>query len=190
MAQAPAGYGSVSEPPRKRHRVVRGVSVVLAVGAVLGVGAAAYSRGVNNDDSTANLAGSRDLPAVSDPVTEPLDRPASENAAPAPTRSDAATTKEPAKVKIGELRLRYDDTGLASTSLPITVTNNGSATRSFDVKVVAKSREGNKITSDTGTAANLRPGQSAQVQVLELVNPKLVDQLRDATFEVSEIFAY
>lgn len=162
--------------------------MVLAVGAVLGVGAAAYSRGVHNDGPTTPLAGARELPTSPDAVTAPL---AQESAAqPATSRSDAAKSKEPAKVKIGQLRLAYDDMGLTRTSLPITVTNNGTATRSFDVKVVAKSREGNKITSDTGTAANLRPGQSAQVQVLELVNDSLIDQLREATFEVSEIFAY
>jgi hypothetical protein len=168
--------------------VARGVSIVLAVGAVLGVGAAAYSRGVNNDAPTTPLAGSRDLPTTPGAVAAPLGQTSAPKAAPA--RSDAARAKEPAKVKIGALRLAYDDMGLTRTSLPITVTNNTNQTRSFDVKVVAKSPEGNKITSDTATAANLRPGQSAQVQVLEIVNQKLIDELKQATFEVAEIFAY
>lgn len=191
MPPAPPGYRSTSQPPRRRRRWARGVSVVLAVGAVLGVGAGAYSRGLDDDPPPAPLAASRDLPAaVAAPVAPDAAAPAAGPGS-SPNRSDPAPAyREPAKVKIGELRLAYDDTGLARTSLPITVTNNTSVTRSFDVTVVAKDPEGTKITTDTGTAANLRPGQSAQVQVLEIVNDKLVDQLREATFEVGDVFAY
>ncbi len=181
----------MSAPPRRRRRWARGISVVLAVGAVLGVGAAAYSRGVNNDRATTPTANTRALPSA--PQTEAVAPATAVPAAPErseSSRSDAVASKGPAKVKIGELRMAYDDTGLTSTSLPITVTNTGSVTRSFDVTVVAKSKEGTKLTHDTGTAANLRPGQSAQVQVLEIINPKLVDELQQATFEVGDIFAY
>lgn len=187
MPQAPTGKGSTSAPPRRRRRWARGVSVVLALGAVLGVGAAAYSRGLDDDRATTPAANVGALPAdtaapAKREVAPPASKPGNSKAAPA--------TREPAKVKIGALRMSYDGSGLARTSLPITVTNTGQVTRSFDVTVVAKNANGGKITTDTGTAANLRPGQSAQLQILEIVNDKLVDQLRGATFEVGDVFAY
>ncbi|MGQ0463738.1 MAG: hypothetical protein ACT4QG_00295 [Sporichthyaceae bacterium] len=189
MAQASSGNGSTSAHPRRRRRWARGVSVVLALGAVLGVGAAAYSRGLDDDGAAtpaANVGPLLAAPAdMATPATPEVAPPAAK-----PARPAEAASREPAKVKIGALRMTYDASGLPRTSLPITVTNNGPITRSFDVTVVAKSPSGTKITTDTGTAANLRPGQSAQLQILELVNDKLVDQLRTATFEVGDVFAY
>ncbi|MGQ0843675.1 MAG: hypothetical protein ACT4QF_06030 [Sporichthyaceae bacterium] len=167
------------------------MSVVLAVGAVLGVGAAAYSRGLDNDHQATQAANAAELPAAPSGSTAPAAPVVAAPSASASSAADnAAASREPAKVKIGSLRMAYDDTGLPRTTVPVTVTNTSTVTRSFDVTVVAKDAEGTKITSDTGTAANLRPGQSAQLQVLEIVNDKLVEELKDATFEVGEIFAY
>lgn len=190
MPQAPTANGSLSAPPRRRRRWARGVPVVLALGAVLGVGAAAYSRGLDGDHAATPAANVGPLPSApagtvapaKPEVAPPASKPGRPNTAPA--------AREPVKVKIGALRLSYDGSGLPRTSLPITVTNNSAVTRSFDVTVVAKSASGAKLTTDTGTAANLRPGQSARLQILEIVNDKLVDQLKTATFEVGDVFAY
>jgi hypothetical protein len=43
---------------------------------------------------------------------------------------------------------------------------------------------------DTGTAANLRPGQTANLRVLEIVNDKLVAALLDPHFQVESVFTY
>jgi hypothetical protein len=74
--------------------------------------------------------------------------------------------------------------------LPLQVVNTGSLTRSFDITIVAISNKGEVITTDVGTAANLRPGQSAEVTVLEIVDSALVEQLKDATFRIEEAYPY
>jgi hypothetical protein len=174
--------------------------VVFAVPAVLGVGAAAYSRGLTNVNHTRPAA-----------VAEPLDpaRPGAgatgavtsvdpskhDEARPAVAVSrapDASTEKSPAavSVSIGKLTITKDNTGVPQTSLPIAVTNTGPLTHSFDVTIVALDSTGRRITTDTGTAANLRPGQTAQLRVLEIVNDALVHALTTATFQVQGTFAY
>jgi hypothetical protein len=150
---------------------------LLAVGAVLGVGAAAYSRGVTSGGSAHPAAQAR--PVTAAPVGQ-------SPAAPAPQRADTKALQ----VTIGKLLLAKDYTGVAQTSLPVTVTNTGSLTHSFDVTIVALDQKGNRITADTGTAANLRPGQSAQLRVLEIVNDALVQALTAATFQVQGVFTY
>ena len=93
-------------------------------------------------------------------------------------------------VQIGDLRTYTDPSGLRATTLPLQVVNTGSLMRSVDITIVAISSKGEVITSDVGTAANLRPGQSAEVQVLEIVNDELADQLRDATFRIEQAYTY
>ncbi len=151
--------------------------MLLAVGAVLGVGAAAYSRGVTSGGSAHTAAQSR--PAAANPA-------AATPPAPAPQPTDAKALQ----VTIGKLLLTTDYSGVTQTSLPVTVTNTGPLTHSFDITIVALDKNGNRITADTGTAANLRPGQSAQLRVLELVNDALVRALTTATFQVQGIFTY
>jgi hypothetical protein len=144
---------------------------------VLGVGAAAYSRGVTSGGS-AHATG-QSHPAAAIPVAQAP-------AAPSPQPADAKALQ----VTIGKLLLTTDYSGVTQTSLPVTVTNTGPLTHSFDVTIVALDKNGNRITADTGTAANLRPGQSAQLRVLEIVNDALVRALNTATFQVQGIFTY
>jgi hypothetical protein len=153
---------------------------LLAVGAVLGVGAAAYSRGVTSGGSAHPAAQAR-------PVTvAPVGQSPAAPAVPAPPPADTKALQ----VTIGKLLLTKDYTGVTQTSLPVTVTNTGPLTHSFDVTIVALDQKGNRITADTGTAANLRPGQSAQLRVLEIVNDALVHAMTAATFQVQGIFTY
>jgi hypothetical protein len=155
--------------------------VLLAVGAIFGVGAAAYSRGAE-DDTAARPAG----------VSNPLGQPSTPNTSGNSTdhSTDAAIGQAPAKISIGKLLMSKDATGLQQTSLPVTVTNTGPLTHSFDITIAAYTKDGQRITMDTGTAANLRPGQTANLRVLEIVNDKLVAALQDAHFLVESVFTY
>jgi len=175
--------------------------VVFAVPAVLGVGAAAYSRGLTNVNHTrpAAVAEPLDLSrpdgAGSTGAVTSVDPSKHDEARPAVAVSrapDASTEKSPAavSVSIGKLTITKDNTGVPQTSLPIAVTNTGPLTHSFDVTIVALDNTGRRITTDTGTAANLRPGQTAQLRVLEIVNDALVHALTTATFQVQGTFAY
>jgi len=159
--------------------------VILAVPAVLGVGAAAYSRGITNKSSPHPAAAAHQV------LVPPADQAGAPAAAPAtPARVPDSGTGKSVTVTIGKLTLTTDYTGVNQTSLPVTVTNTGSLTHSFDVQFVALDPAGQRITSDTGTAANLRPGQTAQLRVFELVNDTLVRALMTATFQVASVFAY
>jgi len=186
MTPAPAGIpeSSPTKAPRRRPRLAILLPVLLAVGAIFGVGAAAYSRGAE-DDTAARPAG----------VSHPLGQQSKANQAQSDNSatdhsSDAAIGQAPIKITIGKLLMSKDATGLAQTSLPVTVTNTGPLTHSFDITIAAYTKDGQRITMDTGTAANLRPGQTANLRVLEIVNDKLVTALKDAHFQVESVFTY
>src|SRR5258708_3786697 len=164
-----------SSVTKRRRRLGVVLPVLFAVGAVLGVGAAAYSRGVINDNHTRPAVASHPLAAGPPETATPA-------AVPATRQSDAANGKAVVSVSIGKLTIANDYTGVPQTSLPVTVTNTGPLTHSFDVTIVALDASGKRITSDTGTAANLRPGQTAQLRVLKIVNDALVRALTAATF--------
>jgi hypothetical protein len=187
MTPAPAGTpeSSPTNAPRRRRRLAILLPVLLALGAIFGVGAAAYSRGAE-DDTAARPAG------VSNPIgQQPTTNSAnSDDGSTTDHSSDAAIGQAPVKIAIGKLLMSKDATGLQQTSLPVTVTNTGPLTHSFDITIAAYTQDGQRITMDTGTAANLRPGQTANLRVLEIVNDKLVAALRDAHFQVEGVFTY
>jgi hypothetical protein len=180
MTPTPAGNSesSPTNAPRRRRRLAILLPVLLAVGAIFGVGAAAYSRGAE-DDTTARPAG------VTHPLAHHSTASTSEDAA-----GQSGTGQAPIKIVIGKLLLSKDATGLQQTSLPVTVTNTGPLTHSFDITIAAYTKDGQRITMDTGTAANLRPGQTANLRVLQIVNDKLVAALKDARFQVEGVFTY
>jgi hypothetical protein len=175
----PASRPAQPLPPRRRRRFGLVLPFLLAVGAVLGVGAAAYSRGVTGGGSGHPNAASHAAKAV----------PAGQ-APTAPAPAAPPVDLKSLDVKIGKLMLTTDNTGVTQTSLPVSVTNTGGLTHSFDITIVAVDPNGNRITTDTGTAANLRPGQTAQLRVLEIVNDALVRALTTATFQVQSVFTY
>jgi hypothetical protein len=187
MTPAPAGTpeSTPTKAPRRRRRLAILLPVLLAVGAIFGVGAAAYSRGAE-DDTAARPAG------VSNPLGTAPNTSASSDSGKDSTdhSSDAAIGQAPVKISIGKLLMSKDATGLQQTSLPVTVTNTGPLTHSFDITIAAYTKDGQRITMDTGTAANLRPGQTANLRVLEIVNDKLVAALQDARFQVEGVFTY
>lgn len=179
-----------------------GVSLLIAGATGVTVGAAAYSRNAAANSAAivpaAAFSGSLSDQASSaqgDLVrSDEEDRGRAEGpvaAAKAAAADAGATEVIPGlAVKVGELRLDTDPSGVKATSLPLNVTNTGVVTRSFDITVVAVGDEGKVITSDVGTATDLRPGQSAEVQVLEIVDNTFADELAGATFRVEDAFAY
>jgi hypothetical protein len=188
MTPAPAGNpeSSPTKAPRRHRRLAILLPVLLAVGAIFGVGAAAYSRGAE-DDTAARPAGvSNPLGQQSNATSDQSQKDGSAT----DHSSDAAIGQAPVKITIGKLLLSKDATGLLQTSLPVTVTNTGPMTHSFDITIAAYTKDGQRITMDTGTAANLRPGQTANLRVLEIVNDKLVTALKDARFQVEGVFTY
>jgi len=181
----------VSQPRRSRARratrMTVGVTLLLAVATGVTVGAAAYSK--NSAANDAAIA-----PASSQSSTEDVrDTDVARSEREARDLVDQGQSREVIPglaVKIGDIRTFIDPSGLPATTLPLQVVNTGSLTRSFDITIVAISNKGEVITTDVGTAANLRPGQSAEVQVLELVDSALVEQLKDATFRIEEAYPY
>ena len=181
----------VSQPRRSRARratrMTVGVTLLLAVATGVTVGAAAYSK--NSAANDAAIA-----PASSQSSTEDVrDTDVARSEREARDLVDQGQSREVIPglaVKIGDIRTFIDPSGLPATTLPLQVVNTGSLTRSFDITIVAISNKGEVITTDVGTAANLRPGQSAEVQVLELVDSALVEQLKGATFRIEEAYPY
>jgi hypothetical protein len=184
----------VAKPRRSRARRATRltVGVVLLLGGATGVtvGAAAYSRNAAADNTAIAPAAAESSTADSGAVRN-SDVPNSEQEA-----RDLATMGQSREVipglavRIGQIRVDTDPSGIRSTTLPLSVVNTGNLTRSFDITVVAISANGEVITTDVGTAANLRPGQSAEVPVLEIVNDQLADQLQGASFRIERAYAY
>ena len=180
-------------PQRKRSRVRRatrmtvGVTLLLAVATGVTVGAAAYSRNAAADNAAiASTSAQSSTDDVRNTDVARSEREARDLAEMGQSREVIPGLA----VKIGDIRVFTDSSGLPATTLPLQVLNTGDLTRSFDITVVAISDKGEVITTDVGTAANLRPGQAAEVQVLELVGSALADELSGATFRIEEAYPY
>jgi hypothetical protein len=163
-----------------------GVTLLLAIATGVTVGAAAYSRNAAADNAA---IAPTSVEAPSD--VRDTDVARSEQEAQDLVKQGQSREVIPGlAVKIGDIRTFIDPSGLPATTLPLQVVNTGLLTRSFDITIVAISDKGEVITTDVGTAANLRPGQSAEVQVLEIVDDALAEQLSGATFRIEGAYAY
>ncbi len=181
----------VAQPRRSRARratrTTVGVVLLLTGATGVTVGAAAYSMNAASSGSTIAPTAAE---SNSDTVRN-TDVPANEQEARDLVQQGQSREVVPGvSVKIGDLRVYTDPSGLRATTLPLQVVNTGALTKSVDITIVAISSKGEVITSDVGTAANLRPGQSAEVPVLEIVSDALADQLRDATFRIETAYTY
>lgn len=184
---------------RRIARMTLGVAMLVAAATGVAVGAAAYSR-----NAAANSAAITTVSANQVPLSPPAEaaqqslitsdeesRGRGNTTAPGVVADTGGREVIPGlSVKIGRIQLDTDPSGVKATTLPLSVTNTGGLTRSFDITVVALSDQGKVITSDIGTATNLRPGQSAEVRVLELVDDTLTQELTAATFRIEDAFAY
>jgi hypothetical protein len=172
---------------RRATRLTVGVTVLLTGATGIAVGAAAYS--MNSAANNAAIAPAAVEAAAGD--IRDTDVAANNQEARDLVKQGQSREVVPGvSVQIGELRVYTDPSGLRATTLPLQVVNTGALTKSVDITIVAISSKGEVITSDVGTAANLRPGQSAEVQVLEIVNDALADQLQGATFRIEQAYTY
>lgn len=187
-------------PGRRRSwrvaRMTLGGSLLLAAAAGVALGAAAYSRNAAANSAAISTV-SADQAPLSPSAQQRLvtsdeeDRGRGDTTAPGVVADTGGREVIPGlQIKIGRIRLATDPSGVKATTLPLSVTNTGALTRSFDITVVALSDQGKIITSDVGTATNLRPGQSAEVQVLEIVDDSLTQELTAASFRIEDAFAY
>lgn len=195
-------YPAPSISRRRNRRVARmtvGVAILLAAATGVTVGAAAYSRNAAADSAAISTVSANQVALSPSAQAAQQNLIASDEEARGRGRSTAPGVVADTggrevipglSVKIGRIRVGTDPSGVKATTLPLSVTNTGELTRSFDITVVALSDKGKVITSDIGTAANLRPGQSAEVQVLEIVDDSLTQELAAATFRVEDAFAY
>lgn len=173
---------------RRATRMTVGVTLILAVGTGIAVGAAAYTRNVASDSAAVAPTATQAAPEE-----EVRDTDVARDDAEARDLAEMGQSREVIPglaVEIGDIRVSTDPSGLRATTLPLEVVNTGDLTRSFDITIVAISDKGEVITTDVGTAANLRPGQSAQVQVLEIVGDELAEELAEASFRIDEAYAY
>ena len=189
----------VAQPRRSRKgratRITLGVTLLLAGATGVTVGAAAYSRNAAAENSaiapTAVTTSTSGSSSDSQGQVRNSDVPSNDQEARDLAHMGQSREVIPGvSVQIGSLRVYTDPSGLRATTLPLQVVNTGALTRSVDITVVAISSKGEVITTDVGTATNLRPGQSAEIPVLELVGDQLADQLTGATFRVEGAYAY
>ncbi len=93
-------------------------------------------------------------------------------------------------VEIGEFKATADEFEIVTTELPVTFTNKGSDTASFDITVEAISADGKRIGTDVGMVTDLRAGQSEEVKVFQFVEEDDLEAMETATFEVVEASTY
>jgi hypothetical protein len=172
---------------RRATRMTVGVTLLLAVATGVAVGAAAYTRNASTDSAAVAAAAAQ---SARDEVRDTDVAKSEQEARDLAEMGQSREVIPGLAVEIGDIRVSTDPSGLRATTLPLQVVNTSDLTRSFDITIVAISDKGEVITTDIGTAANLRPGQSAEVQVLEIVGDHLAEELSEATFRVEEAYAY
>ncbi|MGQ0632198.1 MAG: hypothetical protein ACT4P1_14345 [Sporichthyaceae bacterium] len=193
--------------PRRGARLTVSVTVLAASAAGITVGAAAYARNANADTPVVAAPGTVAADELTGTTTSVDMSPEAIAALATLLRSDEEDRSRASAisaaeqrggtevipglaVKVGRIQVDTDRSGIPTASLPLFVTNTGELTRSFDITVVARNDKGKEITKDTGTAADLRPGQSAEVRVLQIVDNGFVEKLTAATFQVDDVYAY
>ena len=93
--------------------------------------------------------------------------------------------KNDVTVDVGKFSVKTDEYGLATTKLPVTVTNKLSEKASFSITVEALDKDGARIESDTAYANDLAAGQTQKLNVFEYVSSEKLKDMKKATFKVS-----
>jgi hypothetical protein len=195
----PYGLHAAPEPPpqepvRNRRRARAVLVLFAAAAAMICVGAAATSRDVLARADKATLAATgAEAEAAEAPERPEARKPGAKPMAPDGTGTlvrDADGSFPGVRIEFGQLKSARDILGIAQVSLPVRVTNLAPAVRSYDIRVLARDGDGGTITEDTGTAMELRPGQAAEIRVLDIVNDAIAARLEHGSFEVAEVFAY
>ncbi len=91
---------------------------------------------------------------------------------------------------IGAFQASTDQYGMATTSLPVKVTNKASSSKSYSIQVEAVDATGTRIDDDTISVTNLGAGQSQDFKAFEYVQSDKVDALKTAIFKVATVSQY
>ena len=93
-------------------------------------------------------------------------------------------------VNIGTYSSITDEFGFTSTELPVTITNKGSESKSFNIQIEAINPDGSRIDTDYISADNLGANQSQNFKIFEYVEDDKVDAMKNATFKIVESSMY
>jgi hypothetical protein len=93
-------------------------------------------------------------------------------------------------VEIGTFAVNEDEYGIATTELPVKITNKLDEQKSFSVQIEAVDAGGNRIADDTIYANSLNAKQTQDFKVFQYVPSDKVDGLKSATFKVLSVSQY
>ena len=93
-------------------------------------------------------------------------------------------------VSFGEFEVIEGDYGLNDTKLTVKLTNKTSETRTFSLQVEAVNSNGERITQDYIYANNLTAGQSQSFDIFTYVSNDILEEMKNATFNVVEASSY
>ena len=93
-------------------------------------------------------------------------------------------------VSFGEFEVIEGDYGLNDTKLTVKLTNKTSETRTFSLQVEAVNNNGERITQDYIYANNLTAGQSQSFDIFTYVSNDILEEMKNATFNVVEASSY
>ena len=79
---------------------------------------------------------------------------------------------------------------ITNTKLVVTLKNKSSEKKSFDVKIEAVDKDGNRIDDDTAYVSDLNAGQSQKKELFTLVTSDKIKELKNATFKIVEASMY
>jgi hypothetical protein len=123
-------------------------------------------------------------------VTEtPVAGPTAAPGVPAPSPAVRNVLGTVITVNFGAPHTALESTGKQMVSVPVTVTNINGRPGTYDLTFQALDSKGHLITTDSAYVPNLGGGQSARLQVFNIVNDTLVAQLMKAQFRVVEAVA-
>ena len=93
-------------------------------------------------------------------------------------------------VEIGEFTMSKGEYGLVNSSLPVTVTNKESETKSFSFHLEAVDGSGARIMDDYIYANDLGAGQSQSFESFQFVTDDQFDAMQNASFNIVEASMY
>jgi len=93
-------------------------------------------------------------------------------------------------VNLGQFSVTTDQYGVASTDLPVTVTNKDSQPKTYSIQIEAVDQNGKRLTDDTVYANNLGGHQSQDFKSFQYVDPDKVDAVKTAKFRIVSVSQY
>ena len=90
-------------------------------------------------------------------------------------------------VVLGNFEVTKKQYGINETKLPVKVTNKTAETKSFSIQIEAVSQDGTRITTDYIYANNLTAGQSQEFKVFEYVQSEILENMKNAKFNIVEV---